>query len=400
MEKRSKDMKVVITGMGVVTPYGVGIHNMLEGILYDKDITTTTSLKTTSRMYRDIPIRLVPEFGEDTSHHTKGMKYAIKAVEEALSMSGTKGLKPTRVGVSISSSTPSMPLASHIVHSIDNEPRVLRSSMMLESLNNAVATTIAHKHQFLGACIASSSACASGIQSIIAGIQTILTGKADMMVCGSTDEYSDFLAFMFHKLGLLGSSCKPFHKDRDGIIVGEGSGIVILESEEHAKNRNAHILAYIDDYHQSVSNNSGFSDHDTILSDMMSVYNKNISVPLVINAHATGTVTGDREEAYAITNFYYRNRYFYNTPTIVTTYKQYLGHTMSGSGVIELIASIAQSKNFTFPRIQFPEPTVHDASMYSLNYYKSFPSDRVYIIKHSFGLGGTDSLVSLIVNNS
>ena len=393
-------MRIVITGMGMVTPYGMSLTETMYGLNNQHDsINHTIPLKIAKNKEKLIEVKLVP-CKQTSPDIPKSFDFTEKAVNEALVRAGLNEKisdKDTTIGVAITSTAPSINVLTNIINQLEDEPRLIKSSTLLSVLNNSIATHIAHKFGCKGPCISSSAACAGGLQSIFAGIKALERYEADIMICGASEEYSDLLAFMFHKLGIISNECKPFASDRNGTIISEGTGIVILERERHALNRNAKILATIDGYATSLSTNIAFSDTESIYKSMCVAGLCPLlrGLPIIINAHATGTFVGDETEQLAIEQTAKTPRLKYNT----VTYKQYFGHTMAASGVIELIASIEQTKKLEYSlNIYSDDETLKLMTEKERNKLQIKDPEQICILKNSFGLGGTNASLFVIVD--
>jgi 3-oxoacyl-[acyl-carrier-protein] synthase II len=210
---------------------------------------------------------------------------------------------------------------------------------------HTTAVNITRMFGITGRVIASCTACTTGSQSIGYGYEAIKYGLQDAMLCGAADEYDTTTIAVFDNLLACSTAYndrphmtpRPFDVKRDGLVVGEGAGAVLLEEYEHAKRRGATILAEVIGF--SCSNNGG----DLILPNAdgvkrtirMGLENARINTEDVgfISAHATSTKVGDVVEAQAIHSEYGKG-------PMVTGLKSYIGHTMSACGVIETIFTL------------------------------------------------------------
>ena len=396
--------RVVITGMGCVTPFGLGVNSLINGIRNRTPYTTDVSIRTGIDSQDIFPTGLVPEFSSDLDRtYIRGMGkmhiYAYEAVKEALK--NAELLNPdnsiegdsSRIGVSISSTLPSIGKYKEIIKIYSDNPRKIPASAIFPLMNNSIGLNIAKIFNTKGRVINCSGACASSIQSIILGYEAIQQGKADIMICGGTEEYSDLLVHSFHKMGIASkTNCSPFSAERDGIVISEGAGIVILEAEEVFKKANPHRMhlrkGAILGSHINNSTDEVFSDSTDILNCM---YNAMVDAEVnyidILDTHATGTPKGDKEEAEAI----------YALSSIkkirnVTALKGYFGHMMGASGVVELIATIKNTDvSNIFPIInknvdcRVPNLVTSDSTICPQN----------IIMKNNFGLGGINT--SLII---
>jgi len=215
----------------------------------------------------------------------------------------------------------------------------------LKSMVHTTAVNITKMFGITGRVISSSTACTTSSQSIGFGYEMIKYGMQDAMICGGADEYDTTTVAVFDNLLACSTAFndqpertpRPFDARRDGLVVGEGAGAVLLETYEHARKRGAPILAEIIGF--ACNNNGG----DLILPNVKGITqtlrlvldSARIAPDAVdwISAHATGTKMGDLIEARAIYDVY-------GPRPFVTALKSYMGHTMGSCGVIETILAL------------------------------------------------------------
>ena len=219
----------------------------------------------------------------------------------------------------------------------------------LKSMVHTTAVNIAKMFGITGRVISSCTACTTSSQSIGYGYEAIKFGMQDAMLCGGADEYDTTTVAVFDNLLACSNAYnetphltpRPFDADRDGLVVGEGAGAVLLEEYESARKRGANILAEIIGF--SCNNNGG----DLILPNTNGII-QTIKLGLgnagirpedvdVVSAHATATIMGDIIEAKAI-------HAVYGDGPWVTALKSYMGHTMSACGVIETVLTLYMLK--------------------------------------------------------
>jgi 3-oxoacyl-[acyl-carrier-protein] synthase II len=183
------------------------------------------------------------------------------------------------------------------------------------------------------------------MQAIGTGYEIISFGKQDILLCGGAEELHPVVTGSFDKVFATSvnynrdphKTPRPFDKERDGLVCGEGSGILVLEEYEHAVRRNAKIYAEIIGYS---TNGGGYHISQSDSTSMILCMNEAIKCAQIspdevnyINAHATGTVQGDKEEAIAI-------KEVFGGSVPVSSLKGNLGHTLGASGAVELIVSL------------------------------------------------------------
>ena len=396
-----KKRRVVVTGMGCVSPYGLGCSVLQKGIEENINPFSNMNIKTSRTKTVNFPVGLIPNRRsleldlprEVTRTMSLLSIYAYLATKEALEQAGI-GIIPVwnkQIGTSISSTLASIEMCGEIFEKYyDINPKDMPSTLPFKTLNHASAFNIAEAFNLLGRCISSSSACAGGLQSIALGYEAIVHNKANVMVCGGTEEYHPFLTLTFNKLGIASrKGCKPFDTLRDGIVVSEGAGILILEEEEHAVQRGATIYAEILGSGMNISPNISYSDTDSIIDCMSEalldafVFTHEHGINL-INAHATGTDTGDIAEGKAIE---------YLLPDVqVNALKGYYGHTMGACGAIETISTILGLNKGKFYATK--NCNTYDSNCGKIDFTNELTNVDIYnpiVLKNSFGLGGTNT---------
>jgi 3-oxoacyl-[acyl-carrier-protein] synthase II len=224
-----------------------------------------------------------------------------------------------------------------------NGPEGQLSTSFFKTMNHSVAANVAAALEFNGSLLSVSSACATSTQAIVLGTEMIKAGLYDVVIAGGADELHYMTAAIFDIVQAASrkkdpeKASAPFDRDRDGLVVSEGAGVVILESEKHASARQAPVLAevlggayFCDGSHMTQSSAS------TMVKVMEHSLERSGLAPddiSYINAHATGTVHGDIEEAKAIGEIF-------GDRVPVSSLKGHMGHSLAACGAIEMIASI------------------------------------------------------------
>jgi 3-oxoacyl-[acyl-carrier-protein] synthase II len=392
MQKR----RVVITGMGSVSPYGYGNKALQQGIESGTTPFIEVEIKTSKTKHTVFPVGLVPKIDEELPREVlRTMSnlsiYVYYATLEALRQAGLtqQSFSYKHIGTSISSSLASIEMCGEIFEKYFNiNPKDMPSTLPFKTLNHSSAFNIAVNLGLMGRCISSSSACAGGLQSIALGYEAIAYNKSNVMVCGGTEEYHPFLTLIFNKLGIASrEACKPFDTKRNGIIVSEGAGILVLEERKHAIERGATIYAEILGSGMNISPNISYSDTDSIIDCM-----KEASIDAcilfhsinLVNAHATGTDTGDIAEGKAIEQLL--------PNTMTNALKGYYGHTMGACGAIETISTILGLNKGKFYATK--NCNTYDSNCGKIDFTNELTNVDIYspiVLKNSFGLGGTNT---------
>jgi 3-oxoacyl-[acyl-carrier-protein] synthase-1 len=331
-------------------------------------------------------------------------KYAYVATAEALANAGLDQdyLDTREVGVFYGNDSS----ADAVVRSVDTmrekrDTTLIGSGAIFQSMNSTVTMNLSCLFKLKGMNMTVSAACASGSHAIGLGALLIRNGLQDIVVCGGAQEVNPFSIGSFDGISAFSvresepiKASRPFDRDRDGLVPGGGAATVIIEDYETAVKRGAPILAEVLGYgfssngdHISVPNVDG-----PARSLRMAIRESGVDIRRIgyINAHATSTPVGDRNEARAIDSV------FGDYKPEVTSTKSQTGHEMWMAGASEIIYSILMMKNdFIAPNINFEHP---DEASEKLN----IPAERVekqfdMFLSNSFGFGGTNS--TLIVRN-
>ena len=275
------------------------------------------------------------------------------------------------------------------------------SGAIFQSMNSTVTMSLACIFKLRGINLTTSAACASGSHSVGLASLLIRDGLQDCIVCGGAQEANMYSVASFDGIQAFSlreneptKACRPFDRDRDGLVPGGGAAAVILESYEHAVKRGAPILAEVVGWgfsgngaHISTPNVAGPARSLELCLRNGEMTPKEIGY---INAHATSTRAGDGQEALAIAQIFGD----YKVP--VTSTKSQTGHEMWMAGTSELIYSMLMMKNgFIAGNINFEHPDEDTACINVLPETREIHFDT--FLSNSFGFGGTNS--TLIVKN-
>ena len=350
--------RVVITACSAITPIGHGkdeiIRHLAEGISGVKKLKTDDLLSKYihSGVFGTVDYAIDYDFKRQY-RKTMGpvAYYACQVAKEVLANSGLDNefITSGKLGVAFGSTHGSPTVQREIYKSFFSDSRSSFSSIgavdYLKSMVHTTAVNITKMFGITGRVISSSTACTTSSQSIGFGYEMVKYGMQDAMLCGGADEYDTTTVAVFDNLLACSTEFndtphltpRPFDEKRDGLVVGEGAGAVLLEEYEVAKKRGATILAEIIGF--SCTNNGG----DLILPNMdgirqtlkLGLKDAAISADSVdfVSAHATATKMGDAIEAQATGKVY-------GDSPVVTGLKSYMGHTMGSCGAIETIIAI------------------------------------------------------------
>jgi 3-oxoacyl-[acyl-carrier-protein] synthase II len=350
--------RVVITACSAITPIGHSkdeiIRHLVDGVSGVKKIKPDDLLSKHihSGVFGTVDYSIEYDFKRQY-RKTMGpvSYYACQVAKEVLVNSGLDNefITSGKLGVAFGSTHGSPTVQREIYKSFFSESPSSFSSIgavdYLKSMVHTTAVNITKMFGITGRVISSSTACTTSSQSIGFGYEMVKYGMQDAMLCGGADEYDTTTVAVFDNLLACSTEFneaphltpRPFDEKRDGLVVGEGAGAVLLEEYESAKKRGATLLAEIIGF--SCNNNGG----DLILPNMNGITqtiklvlkDAAISADSVdfVSAHATATKMGDIIEAQAIGKVY-------GDSPVVTGLKSYMGHTMASCGVIETIITI------------------------------------------------------------
>lgn len=242
---------------------------------------------------------------------------------------------------------------------------------LLGRLNCAAAGFISNMYGFMGPSFAVSAACASSLAALFSAYQMIRTGVLDAAIIGGAEELLTPMHFQeFSAIGALagisgverppGESSRPFDAGRDGMVLGEGGGIIVIEKYSTARKRHARIYGYINSMGASNSNTGMVeSSRETQKIAMKSSFRDSFYGPDevdLVECHATATMQGDVEEVQALKALFKNDR-----PTVLTSFKSQIGHTLGASGVNNLIRGLMAAEAGVFPptlNYQTPDPEI------------------------------------------
>ena len=357
-----------------MTPIGHGkdeiIHSLTNGISGVKPLREDDLLSDYihSKVFGAIDYPVEYDFKRSHRKTMGPVAYnACQVVKEVLEQAGLDDdfISSGRLGVSFGSTHGSPTVQRDIYRNFFSGSRDRFSSVSavdyLKSMVHTTAVNITKMFGITGRVISSSTACTTSSQAIGFGYEMVKYGMQDTMICGGADEYDTTTVAVFDNLLACSTAFndsphltpRPFETRRDGLVVGEGAGAVLLEEYEQAKKRGADIIGEIIGF--ACNNNGG----DLILPNVkgtketlrLGLKSAKIRADDVdfISAHATATKMGDVIEAQAIHNIYGDSPY-------VTGLKSYMGHTMGTCGVIEtMIALYMMEEGFIAPTLNLDE---------------------------------------------
>ena len=408
--------KVVITGLGAITPIGKSVAEFWDGLISGRSGIRHVDPSLLNGY--DLPCRIageVPDFKpedyidrKEARRMGRSSQLALAAAIEAVQDAGFGSTMPDpeRAGVYFGTAIGGLERITDDIEVLQTKGLSRVNPFTLPSgLPNAPAFTIAREFQCLGPNATIATACATSTQSIGEGAMLIKRGLADIVIVGGTEAVvRDFTLAGFAAMRALptsfndnpASASRPFDAHREGFVLAEGAGALILESEAHALQRGARIYA---EYKGSASSADGFHfaalDPDAagaVRAMRWALKDAGISVDDIdyINAHGTSTPLNDVTETKAIKKVFGDRAY-----TIpISSIKSMIGHSLGAAGSLEAIAGILAIHHKCIPptiNYEYPDPEC-DLD-YVPNVARKFTLN--HLISNSFGLGGQNACLVL-----
>ncbi|HVF55043.1 MAG TPA: beta-ketoacyl-ACP synthase II [Pyrinomonadaceae bacterium] len=401
--------RVVITGLGLVTPCGNTLaetwSSMMagkSGVGYiEKFDTTKFSVKIAAEVRGFDPLKFVEK--KEARKMGAFIHYAIAASDEAIADSGLKITDDfsERVGTYISSGIGDF-WAIEREHSklLEEGPHRVSPFFIPSAIVNLAAGQVSIRNRAKGPNSATATACSAGAHAIGDSFKIIERGDADVMICGGAESAITPMSVAgFAAMRALSTrnndpahASRPFERDRDGFVIGEGAGLMILEELEFAKNRGAHIYAEVvgygmtaDAFHITMPDETASG---AIRAMQMAMRGAGVNPEQVgyINAHGTSTPYNDKFETLAIKKTFGEHAY----RLAVSSTKSMTGHLLGAAGGIEAVFSVLAIKEGKLPpTINYVNPDPEC----DLDYVPNEPREAQidYALSNSFGFGGTNA---------
>lgn len=403
--------RVVVTGMGAVTPIGNDVPSYWEGLLSGKcGIANITRFDTT-----DYKAKLAAEVKgfEPELYMEKGeirksdlfTQFGIAAACQAMADSGIEGtIDPARFGVYFGSGVGGLITVSNEVQTlIEKGPRRVSPFFIPMMIANIAAGSIAIRFNAQGPCVPVTTACATSTTAIGEAYRTIRHGYADAIIAGGAEAsitpigvagFSNMTALTTTNDPEIASI--PFDKRRSGFVIGEGAGALILEEYNHAKARGAKIYAEVvgygstcDAHHITAPGPEGTCAARAI-ADAFTESGKGAKAKIYINAHGTSTPLNDKSETMAIKKALGEEK---AREALISSTKSMTGHMLGAAGAVEAIASILALKEGVIPpTIGYVEADPECDLDYVPNQARK--ADLDLVLSESFGFGGHNACIA------
>lgn len=400
--------RVVVTGMGVISPLGCNITEFWEGLLagqsgvrslegseYSGMVTHIGAVAWDFDASRYLDLKEVRRMSRSSQF---GIAAAGQAIADAKLLEAGR-VDSREVGVLIGSSIGGYSAADPLFKGFYAHGRISPFTIPI-SMNIGPGSNVSIKYGFQGPLINLDAACATAAQSVGHTFNMIRSGVLEVAVTGAADTpFAPGVVGAWASLRAISSredfpaeACRPFSADRDGMVLGEGAGIMILESESHALRRGVPILAEIKGY--GASADSSHLTQPTMDGPAMAMQRalKDARLDVMdidyINAHGTGTLWNDRNETKAIKEVF--GEHAYQIPVVGN--KAALGHSIAGSGALELIGCILSLRDQVVPpTINYKVPDPECDLDYVIEGKRSMPLQNV--MSNSFAFGGSNAVL-------
>jgi 3-oxoacyl-[acyl-carrier-protein] synthase II len=408
-----KRRKVVITGLGVIAPNGIGKDAFWEALKEGKSgigkITRFDASSYPSQIAGEVngfdPIDYMSP--KSARRIDRFVQFALAAARMAVEDAGLKIEKenPERMGTMVGTAMGGYEFAEY-QHSILLEKGLSRVSpfLIIAVFVTACSSQIAMEFGLKGACATISTACASGTNAIGNAFESICNDKADIMIAGGSDATVTPLIFGCLCRGNTLSTynqrpekaSRPFDRSRNGFVLGEGAGMVVLEELDHALNRGAYIYAEVVGYgatcdaHHMTDPLPDAREASRAIKLALRQANLHPQDVDYINAHGTATILNDKTETLAIKNVF--GQYAYNLP--ISSTKSITGHLQGATGAVEIVACCLVMKDGIIPpTINYENPDPECDLDYVPN--KARKKNPKVVLSNSFGFGGNNAVLVL-----
>ena len=402
--------RVVITGMGVISPIGNNVNDFWEGLRSGKNGIGPITRFDTSDMKVTLAAEVKnfdPSLTMDTATQRRCdlfTQYAIAAAQEAVDTSGLEGIRPERFGVYIGSGIGGIEtLCREEEKRLSGGPRKVSPILVPMMIANMASGQVAMRFHAKGPCLPVVTACATGTPALGEASRTIRHGYADAILAGGAEAPIGPLAVAGFSSAMalsithdVNAASIPFDKRRAGFVMGEGAGVLMLESLENALKRGANILGEIcgygntcDAYHIT-SPLPDASRAAAALSDALEEAGYSDNDTLYINAHGTSTQLNDKTETLAI-KLALKDA---TARTLISSTKSMTGHMLGAAGGAEAIAALLALRNgMAPPTINLTEPDPECDLDYVPGVARQAP--LTLTLSLSLGFGGHNACVAL-----
>lgn len=403
--------RALITGAGTINPLGSNVGQTWEALLAGRSGIAPLDQEWAGQL----PVRIAGQVTADLSEHltTRELKrmdrcgqLALVAAREAWQQAGAPDVDPERFAVVIGSAYGGLGSTIEQDRALaSGGPRRVSPHTLTRLMVNGPAAWVSIDLGARGGARTPVSACASGAEAIVQGAEMIRSGAADVVIAGGVDaSVNDLVITGFSQIRALSTrngepqrASRPFDGGRDGFVLAEGAGIVVLESEAHARARGAAVLA-------EVAGGAVTSDANDIVAADPAMQRRVMQKALAsagmdaadigfVHAHATSTPVGDRLEAQAITAIF-------GADVPVTSTKGHTGHLLGGAGALAAVVVVQALQTGQLPgtlNVEALDPEV-DLNIVTNKAHKLEPGSAPAGLVNAFGFGGHS--VALVIKGN
>ena len=408
--------RVVITGVGMCSPFGFGVKHCWKRLINSEsgidtlkgfeieDLPSKVGGQLDKSGNKNLFLENILDVKESRKTETF-IQYALSAAKEAINDSGwlpSDQYKSSRTGVMIGSGIGGLDGIRKSAENLSKGPRKVSPFFIPSCLINLASGHISIKYKFTGPNHSVVTACASGAHAIGDSTRLIMFGDADVMIAGGSEAactrfgisgFSAMRALSTNFNSNPSAASRPWDKDRDGFVMSEGSGILVLEEYEHAKARSANIYGEVigyglsgDGYHATAPAPDGSGG---IRAMQMAIKHAKVNLEEInyINAHGTSTPLGDEIELNSVKKIFSNNL----KSVCMSSTKSSTGHLLGAAGAIESIFSVlAMNSDLVPPTLNLDNPS-DDCNGINLVPKTSIEKKVNCVLSNSFGFGGTNA---------
>ncbi len=401
--------RVVVTGLGMLSPVGNSVEQSWQAVQAGQSGISNIEHFDTEKFSVKFA-GMVKDFNvEDYMPRKEARKmdvfiqYGVAAAEQAFKDSGLKVTDENaeRIGVAIGSGIGGITTIETNVRNFDKSgPRKISPFFVPASIINMISGHVSINKGLKGPNIAVTTACTTGTHSIGLAARMIQYGDADVMFAGGAEKASSEISLGgFASARALSTrndspetASRPWDKDRDGFVLGDGSGVLVLEEYEHAKARGAKIYAELvgfgmsgDAYHMTAPPESGAGAAQSMKNAIKDAQINAVDIQY-INAHGTSTPTGDIAETQAVKGIWGEAA----DKVMMSSTKSMTGHLLGAAGAIEAIFSVLALRDQVAPPTINLENPSEGCDLDYVTDGKARPANIEYALSNSFGFGGTN----------
>ncbi len=409
--------RIVITGMGTVNPLGLSVRESWKNVINGVSGVGPITLFDTENWATEWLVRIACEVKhfdpanymepKEARRRDRFEQMASAAAKEAIEQSGLEitDANRARIGVIVSSAIGGIKALQDAIFTLKDEGARKVSPFMIPMLmSNGASGMIAIDYGIKGPCFSVASACASGADGIGTALVMMRAGLMDACIAGASEHTIcatgvgafDRIGAMSRRNDDYSMTPQPFDKNRDGLVMGEGAGVLVLETESHARARGAVILAELagygataDAFHITAPDENGAGGAAAIRLALESA-RVNVDEIGYISAHGTGTPLNDASETKAVKSALGQRAY--NIP--ISSTKSMTGHMMGATGALESIFCVQAIREGILP------PTIHYETPdpeCDLDYIPNTAREKTFdvAISNAFGFGGHNAVLAV-----